>query len=114
MPWLSWLLIWSVLVLGLVAMLAWFGYGLFRKLMSVMKALEELGSQVADLGLGDAAAAPDRFRTAIFRDRHELERAVAVAQAARDRRRQLRRDRLIARSKLFAQASSIQRTDPHA
>ncbi|HZK60129.1 MAG TPA: hypothetical protein VFC59_09750 [Cryobacterium sp.] len=114
MPWWSWILIWSALLLGLAAMLAWFAYRIFRKLMTAMKALEELGSQVAGLNPGDAEAAPDRFRTAIFRDRHELEQAVAVAQAARDRRRQLRRDRLIARSKLFAQASLIQRTDPHA
>jgi hypothetical protein len=113
-PWWSWILIWSALVLGLASMLAWFAYRLFRKLMTAMKALEELGNRVAGLNPGDAQAVPDHFRTAIFQDRHELEEAVAVAQAARDRRRQRRRDRLIARSKLFAQASSIPRTDPHA
>jgi hypothetical protein len=114
MPWWSWLLIWSVLVLGLLGMLAWFGYALFRKLMGALKALEELGNQVARLGPAADEAAPYKFRPAVFRDLHELVHAAGVARNARDRRRQLRRDRFIARSKLFAQAFSIQRTDPHA
>lgn len=114
MPWWSWLLIWTVLVLALFGMLAWFGVRLFRKLMTTMRALEEIGTQLGSLDPSAGEPARERFTPAMFRSLPELFEEVEQQHAARARRRQLRRDRLIARSKLVTYAPFMQRTDPHA
>lgn len=114
MPWWSWLLIWTGLVLALLGMLAWFGVTLFRKLMTTMRALEEIGAQLGNLDPSSEAPARERFTPAMFRSLPELFEEVELQHAARARRRQLRRDRLIARSKLVKHAPFMQRTDPHA
>ena len=113
MPWWSWLLIWGGLVLGLCAMLAWFAFRLFKKLLRAFEALEGLGNQFADLDLNVDEPAPDRFTPAIFLHRHELAFLVDRNRADRAHRRQIRRDRLIGRGKLLQQAPLTQRTDPH-
>ena len=114
MPWWSWILIWTGLVLALLGMLAWFGVALFRKLMTTMRALEDVATQLSELGLAAEAPARERFTPAMFRSLPELFEEVELQHAARARRRQLRRDRLIARSKLVKHAPLMQRTDPHA
>ena len=114
MPWWSWFLIWTGLVLALLGMLAWLGVVLFRKLMRTVAALEEIDTQLAGLGLAAEAPARETFTPAMFRSLPELFEEVELQHAARARRRQLRRDRLIARSKLVKHAPVIQRTDPHA
>lgn len=43
MPWWSWLIIWTLLVLALLGMLAGAGVTLFRKLMKTARALHDLG-----------------------------------------------------------------------
>jgi len=105
MPWWSWVLIWTGLVLGLLGMLAWFGLRLFRKSMRTLRALEGLG-RPADPDPHALAAEfePEPFTPAVFRSRQELSDAVLVRRAAGARRRQLRRDRLIQRSKLVTYA----------
>lgn len=112
MPWWSWLLIWSGLLLALLAVLVWFAFTLFKKLMRAVNALEELGNQVAGHDLDFAEPAPDRFRPAMFQDHDDLALAFDLQRADRARRRQLRRDRLVGRGKLLQQAPLIQRTDP--
>ena len=114
MPWWSWVLIWTGLVLALLGMLAWFGVALFRKLMNTMRALEDIGTQLSGLDLASEAPARGGFTPAMFRSLPELFEEVELQHAARALRRQLRRDRLIARSKLMKHAPLTQRTDPHA
>jgi len=100
MPVWSWILIWTVLVAGLLGMLAWFAVRLFRKLMGTLTALEELGDQVSEL---DLDLEPERtpFRAAVFADRHALAAAIDQARIERAHRRALRRDLSISRGKLL-------------
>ncbi len=114
MPWWLWVLIWSILVLTLLAMLVWFAFTLFKKLMTTAEALEKLASQVADLDLNLPEPAPGRFTPAIFLRRHELGLAVDRQRANRAHHRQIRLNRLISQAKLLQQAPLTQRTDPHA
>lgn len=114
MPWWSWVIIWTVLVLLLLAMLAWFAVVLFKKLVATMHALGELGDQLAalDVRLDDLGGEP--FRPAIWADRTELAVDIERRRHQRMRRRQERRDARVARGKLIRQAPLNQRTFPHA
>ncbi len=114
MAWWSWVLIWSGLVLVLIGVLAWFGYALFRKAVRTMEALEALAEQVAGLELAPEAPPLPRFRPAVFEETADVLLAVEQGRAERRHRRQLRRDRLVARGKLLQHAPSTQRTDSHA
>lgn len=114
MPWWSWVIIWSLLVLGLLGMLAWFAVVLFKKLMRTMRALAELGDQLAALDAHVDDLRQERFRPAIWDDRASLALEIERGRAARQRRRQERRDAQVARGKLIRQAPTDQRTFPHA
>ena len=114
MPWWSWVLIWTGLVLGLLAMLAWFGFALFKKGMATAKALQELGVLVGEATRGLDAPAQERFRPAIFTDPVDLYLDLELVRHDRGLRRQRRRDSLIARGKLITTRPSTQRTDTHA
>lgn len=100
MPLWSWIVIWAVLVVGLVAMLVWFAVRLFRKLMSTLGALEDLGDQLAELDL-DRELPRARFHPAVFADRRALAAAIDQARLTRLYRRALRRDLAISRGKLL-------------
>ena len=100
MPWWSWILIWTVLVAGLIGLLALFAVRLFRKAMGTLAALEELGDQVSELDLdSESPAAP--FSAAVFQDRKSLAAAIYSARIERAHRRALRRDFAISRGKLL-------------
>jgi hypothetical protein len=114
MPWWSWLLIWTGLVLGLVGMLAWFGWMLVRKLMTAADALGELGDQIAGLDLDGVAPKTVRFRPAVFKSQDDLFAAWEIRRSLRATHRQSRRDALTARGKLLITAPLTQRTDPDA
>ena len=114
MPWWSGVLIWTGLVLGLFAMLAWFGFALFKKLMATSQALQELGVLVAGVTGGLEPPAQSRFRPAIFTDPADLYLALELVQRDRAQRRQRRRDSLIARGKLVTTRPLTQRTDTDA
>jgi len=114
MPWWSWILLWSALVLALCGMLVWFGFTLFKKLMAAVDALEELGDQVAGLDPGPSDAPARRFTPAVLRNRDDLLLEVDRLRAARTHRRQVRRDGLINRGKLLRNAPPTQRTNTHA
>jgi len=114
MAWWSWVLLWAGLVLVLIGMLVWFGHLLFRKAMLTMEALEALAEQVAGLELAPEAPPRPRFRPAVFEETADVLLAVELGRAERRHRRQLRRDRLVARGKLLQHAPSNQRTDSHA
>ena len=119
MPWWSWVLIWTGLVLVLLGMLAWFAVTLFRKLMALADAVGALGDLVGALDADPAEGTPPR-RPAIFADWNELALTVDQQRTARERFRQQRRDRRIARGKLLQHGPIVRpdppmkRTQPHA
>ena len=100
MPWWSWLLIWSGLVLGLLAVLSWFGVALYRQARGTLLALESLSDQVSAVDLDLAATRPP-FTAAAFADATVLRHHLEQRRVERTRRRQLRRDALIVRGKLM-------------
>lgn len=114
MPWWSWVLIWTGLVLGLLSMLVWFGFALFKKVMATASALHDLGDLVAGVTLGQETPAQGRFRPAIFTNPTDLYLALELVQRDRALRRQRRRDSLISRGKLFVKRPMTQRTDTDA
>jgi hypothetical protein len=100
MPVWSWIVIWTVLAVGLLAMLVWFAVVLFRKAMAIFGALEDLGDQLADLDL-DAESPQRPLNPAVFQNRHELAMAIEQARILRAHRRAARRDLSISRGKLL-------------
>lgn len=120
MPWWSWVLIWTGLVLMLLGMLAWFGVTLFRKVMVLADAVGALGDLVGGLDPGPVAETKRPLRPAIFEDWNELALTVDLQRTARERRRQERRDRRIVRGKLMQHGPIVRpdppmkRTHPHA
>lgn len=100
MPWWSWILIWTVLLTGLLVMLAWFAVRLLRKLMVALGALGELGDQISDL---DPDREPHRtpFTPAVFQDRRTLKAALEQAGIERAHRLASRRDLALSRGKLL-------------
>jgi hypothetical protein len=100
MPVWSWILIWTLLALGLLGMLAWFAVHLFRKLMATFHALEDLGDQLAELEL-DQELPRNTFRPAVFQNRRTLAAAIDRARIERAHRRAHRRDLAISRGKLL-------------
>lgn len=99
MPWWSWVLIWSLLGLGLVSVLGWFAVRLFRQAMSTLRALEALADQVTAIDR-DLSSASRGFTPAIFSDVATLRSDIEHQRAERAYRRQQGRDALIARGKL--------------
>lgn len=118
MLWWSWLLIWAGLVLGLLGMLVWFAFRLFRKFMAASDALVALADQVADSMPDDSSDASNEDSRgnlpAIFQDVGELSFQRARRRAERAHRRQESRDRRINRGKVVSHTPSNQRTVPHA
>ena len=113
MPWWSWILIWTVLVLGLLGMLAFFAVTLFRKLMRATDALGTLGDQVSALDLNISELQAPSLRPAIFENKDVLGYQYEVDRQARVERRQRRRDAQVNRGKLLATPSD-KRMDDHA
>ena len=113
MPWWSWILIWTALVLGLLGMLAFFAVSLFRKLMRAMDALVTLGDQVSALDTNISELQAPSLRPAIFEDKNVLAYQYEINRYARAERRQRRRDALVNRGKLLGTPSD-QRMDDHA
>jgi hypothetical protein len=104
MPWWSWLLIWTGLVLGLLVMLALFAWSLFRKLMAaaneagaLMQKAEVLQSRADDLR-------EEAFHPAVFADAAVLRDEREQAKADRAFARQARRDARVRRGKLLVEA----------
>lgn len=104
MPWWSWVVIWVVLVLGLLGMLAFFGWWLFRKAMAAGREAGALIEKADILSQRSADMRYAEFHSAVFADadvlRAEREQAVADRQVAR----QARRDRRVMRGKILVRA----------
>ena len=103
MPWWSWLLIWCVLVLVLLAVLGWFAFALYRQARGTLRALESLTDQVSAIDLDLSAATPP-LDAAIFADATVLLHVVEQRRVEHAGRRQLRRDAMIVRGKLMRNA----------
>ena len=104
MPWWSWVVIWAVLVLGLLAMLAFFAWSLFRKLMraaheatALLEKTDVLTARTGDLH--DAA-----FHPAVLADAAQLAAEREQVRADRATARQARRDARVRRGKLLVKA----------
>ncbi|MDR6970599.1 hypothetical protein [Leifsonia shinshuensis] len=100
MPWWSWLVIWTVLVLGLLGELAYFAWSLFRKVVAAGREAAALMDK-AEVLSQRAEELHDSFEPAVLadvdvlraeREQHLTERAYA-RQARRDAR--VRRGRLL-------------------
>ena len=103
MPWWSWLLIWTVLTLGFLAVLGWFAVSLFRQARGTLRALESLQEQLPTGEYDPPAAAPTRI-PAVFADLAVLLGRVEQLRAERTHRNQVRRDARIVRGKLMRHA----------
>ena len=100
MPWWSWLLIWSGLVVILLTVLGWFAVALYRKALGTLRAVEALSDQVSAV---DLDLPPDSvlFTPAVFADSAVLFHNVEQRRGEQAHRRQLRRDARILRGKLM-------------
>lgn len=105
MPWWSWLIIWSALVLALLALIVLGALWLWRKLLRLFDDLGELAEQASVLeGVEDA---PDvRIEPAILRDIDDVRRRRAIRVARKFERKRIRRVLRLERAK------RITRVDP--
>jgi len=106
MPWWSWLLIWSVLVLGLLGMLAAFAVSLFRKIMAAGREVSELAAKAEILSRRSEELAEPAFHSAVFADATQLREERTQALAERAYARQARRDSRVKRGKLLVSADA--------
>ena len=106
MPWWSWLLIWTVLVLGLLGMLALFAVSLFRKVMAAGREISELAAKAEVLSRRSSELADPPFHTSVFADPTQLREERTQALAARAFARQARRDARVKRGKLLVEADA--------
>jgi len=104
MPWWSLVVIWAVLVLGLLGMLAFFAWWLFRKVMAAGSEASALIEKADLLRQRSDGMRYTEFHSAVFADadvlRAEREQAVADRRVAR----QARRDRRVRRGKMLVNA----------
>ena len=107
MAWWAWLIIWTVLVLGLFGMLAWLGYRLFKKFTATLGALDELGQKVAALTDNVEKLAPDPVDNAIELGYPVVARQRERYEQARDEKKQARREARLARGKLLTNPETI-------
>jgi len=100
MPWWSWLLIWTVLVLGLLGMLAFFAWWLFRKVVAAGREAAAL-MEKADVLSRRAEELHERFEPAVLKDAEELRAERHDLLTARAYARQARRDARVRRGRLL-------------
>jgi hypothetical protein len=100
MPWWSWLVIWTVLVLGLLGELAFFAWWLFRKVVAAGREAAELMDK-AEILSRRADELHERFEPAVLADAEELRAAREDERAGRAFARQARRDARVRRGRLL-------------
>ncbi|MFP3465380.1 hypothetical protein [Leifsonia sp. SIMBA_070] len=100
MPWWSWLLIWTVLVLGLLGMLAFFAWWLFRKVAAAGREAAAL-MEKAEVLSRRADELHERFEPAVLADAHELRAQREQHLTERAFARQARRDARVRRGRLL-------------
>jgi hypothetical protein len=100
MPWWSWLVIWTVLVLGLLGMLAFFAWWLFRKVVAAGREAAALMDK-AEVLSRRAEELHERFEPAVLADADELRAEREQQRAERAYARQARRDARVRRGRLL-------------
>lgn len=106
------MLIWTILVLALLAMLGLFGWWLFRKGMVAMDALGELSARLELLDAASDDVSPYHFTPAVLRDRAEVREAHRLLRDLQGERKIGRRESRLARGKLLVTADLRKRTFP--
>jgi hypothetical protein len=101
MPWWSWLLIWTVLVLGLLGMLVFFGWWLFRKVVAAGREASALMEKAEVLSRRAEELQEARFEPAVLADGEELRAERAQRIVERAFARQARRDARVRRGRLL-------------
>ena len=100
MPWWSWLLIWTVLVLGLLGMLAFFAWWLFRKVVAAGREAAAL-MEKAEVLSRRADELHERFEPAVLADAELLRAERDDWLVGRAFARQARRDARVRRGRLL-------------
>ncbi|WP_020074699.1 hypothetical protein [Cryocola sp. 340MFSha3.1] len=100
MPWWSWLVIWIVLVLGLLGMLAFFAWWLFRKVVAAGREAAAL-MEKAEVLSRRAEELHDTFEPAVLADADELRAQRQDHLAEQAFARQARRDARVRRGRLL-------------
>lgn len=100
MPWWSWLVIWTVLVLGLLGMLAFFAWWLFRKVVAAGREAAAL-MEKAEVLSRRAEELQDTFEPAVLADATELSAQRQEHLTERAFARQARRDARVRRGRLL-------------
>lgn len=108
MPWWSWLIIWGVLVVALLALLVWQGIRLFRKFMAAVQALGELAEKASVLEQRVENLGERRFQAAAFQSAARLSWERRQQAAGRADRRQAHRDARVQRGRLITKADPRQ------
>ncbi len=99
MPWWSWLIIWVVLSLALIAVFVLMGIRLFRKGVAVFAELEVLADKLDILDAASDAAEETGEQLAILAGSEETRRRRALVRAAALERRDGRHDARLARGR---------------
>ncbi|ODA91066.1 hypothetical protein ATY41_06620 [Leifsonia xyli subsp. xyli] len=110
MVWWSWLLIWTVLVFGLLGMLAFFAWWLFRKLMAAASEAAALLDSTEILTRRAQEVREGPFHPAVLLDATQLRDRRTQALADRAFVRQARRDSRVRRGKLLVNADPFRQT----
>ncbi|MGV8897398.1 MAG: hypothetical protein ACOH10_11440 [Rhodoglobus sp.] len=100
--WWGWLLIWTGLVLALVAMLALFAWRLFRKFLALLDDLADLTDQVGILDSGEHSSRLPKTSLAVLADAKDVREREAARKRHRAERRQDRHDARMARAHAIA------------
>ena len=110
MPWWSWVLIWTGLVLVLLATLALLALWLFRKgqaLLAEVARFEELQSQL-EARASELVEPYDRRQNAIVRGGARVERERTALNRIRDARKERRRAARLANARVITSADPMQ------
>jgi len=106
MPWWSWLLIWTGLILGLLGMLAFFGWKLFRGIVGVLGELGSLAGRAEILNAAEPVAEELRRPLALLSRYGDVVARWAGEQERRGQRRVQRREQRLARAKALVRADA--------
>lgn len=107
-----WALIWTVLVLGLLAMLVLLGLRLFRKALTALAALGRLTDSLERLDAANEELREAAFVPAALRPQEQVAAEYRTRRDARESARELKAEARLARGRLLTSADLRQRTFP--
>jgi hypothetical protein len=112
MSWWGWLLIWTGLVLALVAMLALSAWWLFRKSLRLLDDVSTLADTTAILDIGEPVL--PRQQVAVLAELREIRRREDARREHRASRRHKRRERRMARARRISTPEAARGPWPEA